>query len=86
MNRREAIQAGLAVLSAVGIDGEVQTITAQSPQAFVVRVPGRISCEAGEGFRREWKQRFAGTPLENVPVIVLDCGASIEVIDLKAEQ
>lgn len=81
MNRREMLQTGLSVLSAVGIDGELATMTPRNPQAFVLSSPGKIAPCHLEAFRYHWDRAFAGTELANVPVIILQMGMKLEVID-----
>lgn len=81
LTRREMLQNGLAVPSAVGIEGEVDTISARNPQAFVVSVQGRISPEARERFKMEWDRIYQGTGLAGVPVMLLSEGATLTVID-----
>lgn len=81
MNRRDMLKSGLAVLSAVGIDGEIATVSAKNPQMFVIRVRGVLPSEAARRLRDQWKLITRGTSMEKIPAIVLEEGASIEVID-----
>lgn len=81
MNRREALQAGLGILSAVGIDGEAATVSAANPQAFVIKTPRVLSDTRFLQLREQWKQAFVGTPYADVPVVILQDGMELEVID-----
>ena len=81
INRREALKSGLAVLSAVGIDGEVGTISARDPQAFVITHPKNIPERARVQLREQWHRTFYGTGLEKIPVVILPEGMRVEVVD-----
>ncbi len=81
MNRREMLQTGIAVLSAAGIDAEVATVTPRNPQAFIVTTKARLSTDARMILRDEWKRIFKGTDIENVPVLILQDGMTIQVVD-----
>lgn len=81
MNRREAIQVGMSVLSAVGIDGEVATISAANPQMIVITTAKHMSESDRECVRQNWLNAAKGTRLENVKAVVLNPGMKIEVID-----
>lgn len=81
MNRREALQAGLSVLAACKIDGEVATISPKNPQAFVITMPFSIGDEMREKLDANWKEKFANTPLANVPLILMQGGMELSVID-----
>lgn len=83
MNRHEALQAGLGVLTAVGIDGEVATISAANPQAFVLTIKKKICLAEQCAFRQQWAELFKGTPYENTPVVLLTDGMQLSVVDQK---
>jgi hypothetical protein len=81
VNRREALQAGIGILSAVGIEGEIATMTPKNPQAFVITTPKCLSTASRDYINAEWKRAFKGTELENVPVIVMTDGMQLSVVD-----
>jgi hypothetical protein len=81
MNRREALQAGIGVLSAMSIDGEVATISPKDPQAVVITLSSKLSLEEKKQLMDGWKSAFSGKPLGSIPLIILDPGAKLEVID-----
>lgn len=81
MNRREMIQAGMSVIASAGLEGEVKTLSVNDPQAVVLLFPHRINSEQKKLLQKAWNQAFSGKPLEYVPVVVLDSGADIKVID-----
>jgi len=90
MHRRDLIKsltgvAALAaftdVLKAEGID--VQTVsekTAENAVLIVFRYPGLMSTENRQQFRRCAEQLFKDTPMERVPIAVLEEGMSLEVV------
>lgn len=81
MNRREAIKA-LAMLPAVKVvDGEVATISPRNPQAFVITMPQAISKATIDALREQWEQLWKGSPLAKIPVIIMDGGAQLQIID-----
>lgn len=81
MNRREALQAGIGILSAVGIDGEVATLTPKNPQAFVITTPHRMSPEMCQRLHEQWKKTFRFTDLADVPVLLMENGMQLSVVD-----
>lgn len=83
MNRREALQAGLGILAAAGIDGEVATISAANPQAFVLTSPALISLAHREAIRKQWQELFQGTIYAKTPVVILQGGMHLSVVDQK---
>ena len=86
MNRREALQAGISVLAAAGIDGEVATVSPVNPQAIVIRTDLALREETMAKVREHFKTVLAGTKLAGLPVIILTQGATLEIIDAPAEK
>ncbi len=82
MNRREMMQAGLSVLAAAGVEGEIQVIAPVNPVGFVLRVKSRMPPEARMQINKEWKEIWRGTPLDGIPMVCLSEGMSLEVIDM----
>lgn len=85
MNRREALQAGLGILSAVSVDGEVATLSTANPKAFVITTPKVLSDTRFLQLREQWKHAFAGTPYADVPVVIMQDGMELQVIDQPAQ-
>jgi hypothetical protein len=81
VNRREALQAGIGILSAVGIEGEIATMTPKNPQAFVITTPHILTEKHREWLVADWKRAFRGTPLQDVPVILMTGGMQLSVVD-----
>lgn len=50
----------------------------------MITTPGKVSLSMRHGLNEQWKAMFKGTELEGVPVILLEQGMKLEVID-KAE-
>lgn len=86
MNRREMLQAGLSVITAAGIEGTVATLDVSNPQAIVLKFPGRLTSEHRKILNEQWKRMFRFSQIANVPVVVLDGGVDIAVIDKKDAQ
>ena len=78
---RRLKQSGLAIAKAVGVDGEVATITTRNPQAFVINSPRRVSSEEAAHWNGQWKEMFAGTSLAKIPVVIMHNGMELSVID-----
>lgn len=81
MNRREALQTGLGIIAASGIDGEVATLTVRNPMAFVITTPKRISEDTRRRIREEWESVFLGTQFGGIPVLILQDGMQLSVVD-----
>ena len=84
MNRRELLQAGASALASVGMTGDVLTLNAAKPQAIVLRVACRIERWQIEQIGKRWKANLSekGSPLADVPIIVLDSiFTGIEIVD-----
>ena len=81
MNRREALQAGLGILTAAKIDGEVATISPRNPQAFVITTPVELSIDELEKLRQQWRQVFEGGDFARTPVMLLQNGMQLSVVD-----
>jgi len=64
---RRLKKTGLAIANAVGVDGEVATITTRNPQA--------------SSWNRQWKEIFAGTPLARIPLVLMHSGMEWAVVD-----
>lgn len=78
---RRLKQSGLAIAKAVGVDGEVSTITTRNPQAFVISSQKRVSSEEASSWNRQWKEIFSGTPLAKIPVVLMHNGMELSVVD-----
>jgi len=84
MNRRELLLAALGTSLAAGIT-EAQTLHVDEDEdviALVLRHPDRISTKAHTLLNTHLKAVFKGTQMENVPVLVLEQGMSLEVVKL----
>lgn len=81
MNRREALQSGLGILTAASIDGEVATVSPRNPQAFVITSKKLLSSDAILKMKAQWSEIFRGTEYANVPVVVMVGGMELSVID-----
>ena len=82
MNRRELLQAVLGTAFASGIT-EVQTLDMDKDTiALVLRHPGAISQDAYKCMRESFKRIVSGTPMEKIPLIILEQGMSLEAVRL----
>lgn len=79
MNRRELLSGIASVAAACGVTGTVSAIEAEpQPLLLVLSVPGRLSCEASENFRRVWNKRFGDKGLPEL--VILNGGATLEAV------
>jgi len=78
---RRLKQSGLAIAKAVGVDGEVSTITTRNPQAFVISSQKRVSLEEASTWNSKGKEIFAGTPLAMITLVCMHGGMEFLTID-----
>ncbi len=81
MNRRDALKS-LAMLPAVkAVDGEVATLSPKNPQAFVITTPNRLSWEQTDNLREQWKAAWKGSEYATLPVLIMQEGMQLSVVD-----
>lgn len=68
--------------SVLSVIEKVQVLSCNNPQAIILTTPIRISDTTESLIYSAWKERFKGTPLENVPVMILANSMDIKVVDL----
>ena len=82
MNRRELLKTAFGTACSLGIT-DVHTLEVdEGTIALVLKSPHPLSTEARLAIRRSFTDIFKGGPIEHVPVIVLECGMSLEAVKI----
>lgn len=84
MNRREALATLSSIATATGLSvTPVSTRDADDAVLLIVKCKGHISVGTAERLKTTFQELCKGTPLEAVPVVVLDNDIDIELLHRK---